>query len=100
MGNIGQVNYAASKAGLFGITQSMSRETAFKGINRELCAPGYIATEMVAAVPRRPWRRSWPRSRSDGSGASEIARAVQFRWTTRPASSPASVISVNGGMDM
>ena len=55
MGNIGQVNYAASKAGLFGLTQSLARETASKGITVNCVAPGYIETEMVAAIPQEAY---------------------------------------------
>ncbi|MCU1649146.1 MAG: beta-ketoacyl-ACP reductase, partial [Pseudonocardia sp.] len=46
-GNIGQANYAAAKAGLFGLTMSLAKETARKGITVNSVAPGYIATEMV-----------------------------------------------------
>src|SRR6266540_5827091 len=51
MGNIGQANYAASKSGLFGLTKSLALETARKGITVNCVAPGFIETEMVAAVP-------------------------------------------------
>ena len=50
-GNIGQANYASSKAGLFGLTMSLAQETARKGITVNSVAPGYISTEMVQAVP-------------------------------------------------
>ena len=50
-GNIGQANYASAKAGLFGLTMSLAQETARKGITVNSVAPGYISTEMVAAVP-------------------------------------------------
>lgn len=50
-GNFGQVNYAASKAGLIGMTKALSRELAPKGITVNAIAPGFIATEMVAAIP-------------------------------------------------
>jgi NAD(P)-dependent dehydrogenase (short-subunit alcohol dehydrogenase family) len=51
-GNIGQANYASSKAGLFGLTMSLAQETARKGITVNSLAPGYISTEMVQAVPK------------------------------------------------
>src|SRR5882672_10940138 len=50
-GNIGQANYAASKSGLFGLTMSLAREGASKGITVNCVAPGFVATEMVDAVP-------------------------------------------------
>ena len=50
-GNIGQANYAAAKSGLFGLTNSLALETARKGITVNSVAPGFIATEMVAAIP-------------------------------------------------
>nr|MBA2560298.1 SDR family NAD(P)-dependent oxidoreductase [Propionibacteriales bacterium] len=50
-GNIGQANYAAAKSGMFGLTMSLAQETARKGITVNSVTPGYISTEMVAAVP-------------------------------------------------
>ena len=57
IGNIGQANYSASKAGLFGLTMSLERECANKGITVNSVAPGFIRTEMVEAVRRRRSRR-------------------------------------------
>src|ERR1700689_1174467 len=51
VGNIGQANYAASKAGLFGFTKSRALETARKGITVNCGTPGFVDTEMVAAIP-------------------------------------------------
>ena len=51
-GNIGQANYAAAKSGLFGLTMSLAQETARRGITVNDVAPGYISTDMVAAVPQ------------------------------------------------
>ena len=75
-GNIGQANYAAAKSGLFGLTKTLALETARKGITVNCVAPGFIATDMVAAVPEeiaREHRRS--RSRSDASASPTRSRA-------------------------
>jgi acetoacetyl-CoA reductase len=101
MGNIGQVNYAASKAGLFGFTQSLARETARKGITVNCVAPGYIETEMVAAVPAEALEKIIAKVPVGRLGrAHEIARAVQFLVDDDAGFITGSVISVNGGMDM
>ncbi|MGQ0574424.1 MAG: beta-ketoacyl-ACP reductase [Pseudonocardia sp.] len=101
MGNIGQVNYAASKSGLFGLTQSMARETANKGITVNCVAPGYVETEMVAAVPQEALDRIIARIPVGRLGqAHEIARAVQFLTDDDAGFVTGSVLSVNGGMDM
>ena len=101
MGNIGQVNYAASKSGLFGFTQSLARETANKGITVNCVAPGYIETEMVAAVPEAAMEKILAKIPVGRLGqAHEIARAVQFLVDDDAGFITGSVISVNGGMDM
>ncbi|WP_214366476.1 beta-ketoacyl-ACP reductase [Pseudonocardia sp. H11422] len=101
MGNIGQVNYAASKSGLFGMTQSMAREVARKGITVNCMAPGYIETEMVAAVPQEVLEKIVAKVPVGRLGqAGEIARAVQFLVDDDAGYITGSVISVNGGMDM
>jgi acetoacetyl-CoA reductase len=101
MGNIGQVNYAASKAGLFGLTQSLARETAFKGITVNCVAPGYIETEMVAAIPEEVLKKLLAGVPVGRLGqAREIARAVQFLVDDDAGYITGSVISVNGGLDM
>ena len=101
MGNLGQVNYAATKAGLFGFSQSMARETAFRGITVNCVAPGYIATEMVAAVPAAAMEKILAKIPVGRLGeAYEIARAVKFLADDDAGFITGSVISVNGGMDM
>jgi acetoacetyl-CoA reductase len=100
-GNIGQVNYAASKSGLFGMTQSMAREVARKGITVNCVAPGYIETEMVAAVPEKVLEKIISGIPVGRLGqAHEIARAVQFLVDDDAGYITGSVVSVNGGMDM
>jgi acetoacetyl-CoA reductase len=100
-GNVGQANYAASKSGLFGLTKSLALETARRGITVNCVAPGFIDTEMVAAVPKEaldrvianiPMRRL---GRPD-----EIAHAVRFLLQDQAGYITGSVISVNGGMEM
>jgi acetoacetyl-CoA reductase len=101
MGNVGQVNYAASKAGLFGFSQSLARETARKGITVNCVAPGYIETEMVAAVPQEALEKVIAKIPMGRLGqAHEIARAVQFLVDDDAGYITGSVISVNGGLDM
>jgi acetoacetyl-CoA reductase len=100
-GSIGQANYAAAKSGLFGLTKSLALETARKGITVNCVAPGFIDTEMVAAVPKEalelvianiPMRRL--------GRPEEIAHAVRFLLQDNAAYITGSVISVNGGMEM
>jgi acetoacetyl-CoA reductase len=101
IGNIGQVNYAASKSGLFGMTQSLAREVARKGITVNCVAPGYIETEMVAAVPEKVLEKIVSGIPVGRLGqATEIARAVQFLVDDDAGYITGSVVSVNGGMDM
>ena len=100
-GNIGQENYAASKAGLFGLTMSMARECANKGITVNTVAPGFIRTEMVAAVPEEALARVVGRIPCGRLGkADEVTRVVEF--LVDPASSyiTGDVYSINGGLAM
>jgi len=100
-GNIGQVNYAASKSGLFGMTQSLAREVAAKGVTANCVAPGYVDTEMVAGVPEKAMDRILAGIPVGRLGqASEIARAVQFLVDDDAGYVTGSVLSVNGGMGM
>ena len=101
IGNIGQANYAASKAGLFGLTMSMARECASKGITVNSVAPGFIRTEMVEAVPEEALAKVIARVPCGRLGeADEVARVVEF--LADPASSyiTGDVYSINGGLAM
>jgi acetoacetyl-CoA reductase len=101
IGNIGQANYAASKAGLFGLTMSMARECANKGITVNSVAPGFIRTEMVEAVPEEALAKVIARVPCGRLGKpEEVARVVEF--LADPASSyiTGDVYSINGGLAM
>ena len=79
IGNIGQANYAASKAGLFGLTMSLARECANKGITVNTVAPGFIRTEMVEAVPEEALAKIVGRIPCGRLGEThEVARVVEF----------------------
>lgn len=100
-GNIGQANYAASKAGLFGLTKSLARETARKGITVNCVTPGFTDTDMVAAVPAEALEavlKTIPVGRL--GRADEIARAVKFLVEDDAGYITGSVLAVNGGLDM
>jgi acetoacetyl-CoA reductase len=100
-GSVGQANYAASKSGLFGLSQSLAKEVARKGITVNCVAPGYIETEMVASVPEEVLAKLLKGVPVGRLGqASEIARAVQFLVDDDAGYITGSVISVNGGLDM
>ena len=92
-GNIGQANYAASKAGLFGFTKSLALEMAQRGITVNCVAPGFIATEMVTAIPEAALAKVVERSRSGGWAVPRKSRAsCGFSWRTTRATSPARSI--------
>ena len=100
-GNIGQANYAASKAGIFGLTMSLALEMATKGVTVNCVAPGFIATEMVAAVPQQALDRVVAQIPIGRLGEpDEVARVVEF--LVEPASKyiTGAVYTVNGGLNM
>jgi acetoacetyl-CoA reductase len=100
-GNIGQANYAAAKAGLFGLTMSLAQETARKGITVNSVAPGYVATEMVAAVPKEALDKVIAKIPVGRLGeADEIARVVAFLADADSGFITGQIFSVNGGQYM
>jgi acetoacetyl-CoA reductase len=100
-GNIGQANYASAKAGLFGLTMSLAQETARKGITVNSVAPGYIATEMVAAVPKEALDKVVAKIPVGRLGdADEVARVVEFLADPDSAFITGQIYSVNGGQYM
>jgi acetoacetyl-CoA reductase len=101
IGAIGQANYAASKAGLFGLTMSLARECANKGITVNSVAPGFIRTEMVEAVPEEALAKVIARIPVGRLGeADEVARVVEFLVDPRSAYITGDVYSINGGLAM
>ena len=101
MGNAGQVNYAASKAGLIGLTKSLSREVAARGVTVNAVAPGFIETDMTAAVPDDALdivKKLTPMGRL--GKPEEVARAVRFLAAPQASFITGQVINVNGGMYM
>jgi acetoacetyl-CoA reductase len=100
-GQFGQTNYAAAKAGMLGFTKSLALELAAHGITVNAVAPGYTATDMVAAVPE-PILKSIVARIPVGRLAQpeEIARAVLFLAADEAAFITGSTLSVNGGQYM
>jgi acetoacetyl-CoA reductase len=100
-GNIGQANYAAAKAGLFGLTMSLAKETARKGITVNDVAPGYISTEMVQAVPKEALDKVIAMIPVGRLGEpDEIARMVEFIADPESGFITGQIFSVNGGQYM
>ena len=100
-GQAGQVNYASSKAGLIGLTRSLAREVASRGITANAVAPGYIETPMTAVLDdkqRQAMMATIPLSRP--GTAEDIAQSVAFLASDAAAYITGHVLDVNGGMFM
>lgn len=101
MGNAGQANYAASKAGLIGFTKTVGREFASRGITVNAVAPGYIDTPMTQALPEKAkeeLRRLIPMDRLGTPG--DVANAVLFFVSSASDYVTGQVLQVNGGLYM
>ena len=101
MGNGGQANYAAAKAGLIGFSKSLAREVASRGITVNVVAPGFIETDMTRALSddqRAGILAQVPAGRL--GGAQEIANAVAFLASDEAAYITGETLHVNGGMYM
>ena len=101
-GQMGQSNYSAAKAGLIGFTKALAQENAFKGITVNAVAPGYIATEMVRAVPEEVLNsKIIPQIPVGRLGeAEEVARAVVFLAAEDNGFITGSTLTINGGQYM
>ena len=101
MGNPGQANYAASKAGVIGFTKTIAREFAGRGINVNAIAPGYIQTPMTDAVPEKgkeELKRMIPMERL--GKPEDVAQAVLFLVSENSSYITGQVLNVNGGIYM
>ena len=97
-GQMGQTNYSAAKAGVIGFTKALAQENAFKGITVNCICPGYIDTDMVAAVPEDVLKgiiKGIPVGRL--GKAEEIADAVSFLASDNAAFITGSTLTANGG---
>jgi acetoacetyl-CoA reductase len=100
-GQYGQVNYAAAKSGIHGFTKALAQEGAPKGITVNAIAPGYIDTDMVAAVPPNVLEKIVARIPVGRLGrADEIARGVLFLVADDGGFVTGSTMSINGGQHM
>ncbi|KAB7644476.1 acetoacetyl-CoA reductase [Polymorphobacter fuscus] len=100
-GQYGQVNYAAAKSGIHGFTKALAQEGARFGITVNAIAPGYIDTDMVAAVPADVLEKIVAKIPAGRLGqASEIARGVVFLTGEDAGFVNGSTLSINGGQHM
>lgn len=98
-GNIGQVNYAAAKAGMIGMVKTLAREAAPRGVRVNALAPGYIATDMTAAIPEEYREKIMEQTPLGRLGTPEdVASAVVFLCSGDASFITGSVITVDGGL--
>jgi 3-oxoacyl-[acyl-carrier protein] reductase len=101
VGNAGQANYAASKAGIIGFTKSVAREVAQRGITANAVAPGYVETELTGSLPEKvknQIRDQVPMGRF--GEAEEVAEVVAFLAGEGAGYVTGQTIAVDGGMTM
>ncbi len=100
-GQFGQTNYSAAKAGVIGFSKALAKESAAKGVTVNTICPGYIATEMVRAVPEEILKKIVATIPVGRLGeADEIARTVAFLASEESGFITGSTLSVNGGQHM
>ena len=100
-GSPGQVSYAASKAGLVGVARSVTRELGGRGITANVVAPGFIETDMTAALPeqtQQSYKAAIPAGRF--GSIDEVAKVVRFLASDEAAYISGAVVPVDGGLGM
>ena len=100
-GNAGQCNYSASKAGMIGLAKSIAQELGSRGVRANAIAPGFIITDMTAALPeevRKEWCNKIPVRR--GGTPEDIANVATFLASDLSSYVSGQVIQVDGGMNM
>jgi len=101
MGNVGQTNYAASKAGVVGFTKALAREVAQRNITVNAVAPGFIQTAMTDAIPEKAREQLINQIPMQRLGTPEdVASAVDFLLSDAASYITGQVLAVNGGMYM
>ncbi|MEU8249572.1 3-oxoacyl-ACP reductase FabG [Nonomuraea sp. NPDC048916] len=98
LGQAGQTNYAASKAGLIGFARSMAREYGSRGITVNVVSPGFVATDMTADLDTEAIVKNIPLGRQASPG--EVARVVRFLASDDASYITGAVIPVDGGLGM
>jgi len=100
-GSAGQVNYAASKSGLVGLARSVTRELGGRGITANVVAPGFIETDMTAALPeatQAEYKKAIPAGRY--GSAAEVAATIAWLASDEAAYVSGAVVPVDGGLGM
>ena len=101
MGNIGQANYAAAKAGVIGLTKACAKELAARNIRVNAVAPGFIATDMTDAIPEKNKEAMLTAIPLGRMGlAEDVAEAVSFLASDDASYITGQVLKVDGGMVM